>query len=129
MSFYTRANVRLYKSKCPFIQEQMSVYIVCNTYYTRVSTCLKALKALKIIKSLSRGECLKLPYVLAKARTLLKLVPRFVGQFLVNPVVKSKSKSICNVFASLILFEKQKLQSSHPFGMLCIFRYEAKGSL
>jgi len=34
-----------------------------------------------------------------------------------------------NVFATLILFEKQKLQSSHPFGMLCIFRYKAKGSL
>ncbi|WP_213071162.1 hypothetical protein, partial [Acinetobacter soli] len=30
--------------------------------------------------------------------------------------VKSKSKSIGNVFASLILFEKQKLQSSHPSG-------------
>ena len=46
----------------------------------------KQSKIIKLLKLLKRGECLKLPYVLAKARTLLKLVPRFVGQFLVNPV-------------------------------------------
>jgi len=40
-----------------------------------------------------------------------------------------KSKSIDNVFASLIFFEKQKLQNSHPFGMLCIYRLKSKGSL
>ena len=34
---------------------------------------------------------------------------------------KSKVKSIDNVFAALILFEKQKLQSSHPSGMLCAY--------
>jgi len=29
----------------------------------------------------------------------------------------------------LELVEKQKLQSSHPFGMLCTYRLKSKGSL
>jgi hypothetical protein len=42
---------------------------------------------------------------------------------------KNKVKSIDNVFATLILFEKQKLIRSHPFGMLCTYRLKSKGSL
>ncbi|MDI9742148.1 hypothetical protein, partial [Acinetobacter baumannii] len=80
-----RICVLIYKRICVLIQENLCAYISCSPLISMFSAYLKALKALKIIKSLSRGEC-KLPYVLAKARTLLKLVPRFVGQFLVNPV-------------------------------------------
>jgi len=46
-------------------------------------------KTIKTIKTIKKGKLLKLPYVLAKARTLLKLVPRFEGQFLVNPVCEN----------------------------------------
>jgi hypothetical protein len=42
---------------------------------------------------------------------------------------KSKGKSINNAFAMLMLFQKQKLQSSHPFGMLCTYRLKWIGSL
>ena len=42
---------------------------------------------------------------------------------------KNKVKSIDNVFATLILFEKQKPIRSHPFGMLCTYRLKSKESI
>ena len=52
-------------------------------YTARLSDPLKKEKKKKRKKE-KRFFHEKQPYALAKARTLLKLVPRFVGQFLIN---------------------------------------------
>ena len=42
---------------------------------------------------------------------------------------QNQDQKINNAFAMLMLFKKQKLQSSHPFGMLCNSRLKSQGSL
>jgi hypothetical protein len=59
----------------------------------------------------------------------LKLVPRFGGQFLIYSSYKFKNQKQNYGTRFARGFLKAKAPKFAPFGMLCIFRYDAKGSL